>query len=134
MPTLTRKIGLSLGADTCWPICFEEILQELLAKAGFNLTIENHSAGDLFGQNLPNGDYQLALYAAVATQLEPGNCSIFCSYNIPSQDNEFSGQNWTRTDLPGLDPLLETVGASSDSDEVATANKKADKITARFVG
>jgi peptide/nickel transport system substrate-binding protein len=111
----------------------EEILQELLAEAGFNLTIENHSAGDLFGQNLPNGDFQVGLYAQVAVQLEPGNCSIFCSYNIPSEDNEFSGQNWTRTDLPQIDPLLETVGSSSDSDEVATANKKADKIAAKFV-
>ncbi|MBK7642546.1 MAG: hypothetical protein IPJ19_05775 [Planctomycetes bacterium] len=29
MSTITRKIGLSLGADTCWPICFEEILKDL---------------------------------------------------------------------------------------------------------
>jgi len=26
---LTRRIGLSLGADICWPICFEEILKRL---------------------------------------------------------------------------------------------------------
>jgi hypothetical protein len=26
---VTRQIGLSLGADICWPICFEEILQRL---------------------------------------------------------------------------------------------------------
>lgn len=29
MTTLTRKIGLSLGADTCWPICYEDIVREL---------------------------------------------------------------------------------------------------------
>ncbi len=29
MPNVTRKIGLSLGADLCWPICFEEIVQRL---------------------------------------------------------------------------------------------------------
>ena len=29
MAVQTRKIGLSLGADTCWPLCFEGILQEL---------------------------------------------------------------------------------------------------------
>jgi len=29
---LTRKIGLSLGADICWPICFEEILKRLKLK------------------------------------------------------------------------------------------------------
>ena len=29
MAKLTRRIGLSLGADICWPICFEEILARL---------------------------------------------------------------------------------------------------------
>ena len=32
MAQLTRKIGLSLGADICWPICFEEILKRLKLK------------------------------------------------------------------------------------------------------
>jgi hypothetical protein len=29
MANVTRKIGLSLGADICWPICFEEIFKRL---------------------------------------------------------------------------------------------------------
>ena len=29
MGHVTRQIGLSLGADICWPICFEEILKRL---------------------------------------------------------------------------------------------------------
>ncbi|HND55339.1 MAG TPA: hypothetical protein PLV92_23155, partial [Pirellulaceae bacterium] len=29
MAKLTRFIGLSLGADICWPICFEEIVKRL---------------------------------------------------------------------------------------------------------
>ncbi len=29
MATVTRRIGLSLGADICWPICYEEILRRL---------------------------------------------------------------------------------------------------------
>ena len=29
MTTQTRNIGLSLGADICWPICFEEIVDRL---------------------------------------------------------------------------------------------------------
>ncbi len=29
MATITRRIGLSLGADICWPICYEEILRRL---------------------------------------------------------------------------------------------------------
>jgi hypothetical protein len=30
--TLTRRIGLSLGADICWPICFEELVKRLDLK------------------------------------------------------------------------------------------------------
>ncbi|MEM7052386.1 MAG: hypothetical protein AAF604_22160 [Acidobacteriota bacterium] len=29
MAEITRHIGLSLGADLCWPLCFEEIVQRL---------------------------------------------------------------------------------------------------------
>jgi len=32
MSTVTRRIGLSLGADLCWPICYEQILQRLDLK------------------------------------------------------------------------------------------------------
>ena len=29
MATITKRIGLSLGADICWPICFEELVRRL---------------------------------------------------------------------------------------------------------
>ncbi len=29
MPTETRRIGLSLGADICWPLCFEAMIKRL---------------------------------------------------------------------------------------------------------
>ncbi|MDH3267188.1 MAG: hypothetical protein OEM25_09495, partial [Gammaproteobacteria bacterium] len=29
MATKTKRIGLSLGADICWPICFESLLHKL---------------------------------------------------------------------------------------------------------
>ena len=29
MTSVTKRIGLSLGADICWPICYEDILSEL---------------------------------------------------------------------------------------------------------
>ncbi len=32
MSEITRRIGLSLGADLCWPICYEEILSRLKLK------------------------------------------------------------------------------------------------------
>ena len=32
MAEVTRRIGLSLGADICWPICFETIIRQLDLK------------------------------------------------------------------------------------------------------
>ena len=29
MATKTRRIGLSLGADICWPVCYENLLKQL---------------------------------------------------------------------------------------------------------
>lgn len=43
MAHVTRHIGLSLGADICWPICFEEILKRLkltVAHQGDTLTFD----------------------------------------------------------------------------------------------
>jgi len=40
---ITRRIGLSLGADICWPICYEELLKRLdlhLAIGGDSVSIE----------------------------------------------------------------------------------------------
>ncbi len=41
MANVTRRIGLSLGADICWPICFEEILRRLQLR----LPIEGDTVG-----------------------------------------------------------------------------------------
>lgn len=108
----------------------EEVLQGQLTEAGFEMTIENKEAGDLFGEILPAGDYQVALYAQVATSLDPGLCVLFCSKNIPSEENEFSGQNWQRVNIPEADPLMETLDVSLDNAERAEAGKQADAILA----
>ena len=36
MSASIRRIGLSLGADLCWPICYEEILNRLKLEIPFN--------------------------------------------------------------------------------------------------
>ena len=111
----------------------EQILQEQLKKAGIELKIDNQSAGDLFGTSLPNGDYQVALYAQTLTGLEPGLCSIMCSANIPSDANGNVGQNWTRSNVDGLDAPLETVDSSIVESERVAASKKADRLMGEAV-
>ena len=106
----------------------EQIIQQQAKTAGFDVKIQNQSAAQLFGKSLPAGTYQLALYAQVATSLEPGLCSIYCSANVPSKANGGSGQNWTRTVVPSMDPMLQTVDTSSDTQARITASKQADVI------
>jgi peptide/nickel transport system substrate-binding protein len=111
----------------------QEIVQQQAAEAGFNITVNNQEAGTFFGETLPNGDYQLGLYAQVLTSLDPSNCNLFCSRNIPSAENEFSGQNWTRTNIEGLDELLTTLESSLDEEERQAAGAEAQDLLAENV-
>ena len=106
----------------------EQILQEQLKTSGIELKIANQSAADLFGTSLPNGDYQIGLYAQTATSLDPGLCSIACSKNIPTDANQNTGQNWQRINVPGLDKQLEIVDSSTDVPKRVAASKKADVL------
>ncbi len=108
----------------------EQVLQAELRTAGFAVTIQNTDANTLFGTVLPAGTFQMGLYAEVVTDLEPGLCTVFCSQNIPSPANGQSGENWTRTSIPTLDPLLETVDATSSDALRRQASKAADRILA----
>jgi len=105
-----------------------QILQAAFKDAGFQMKIQAVEAGDLFGEQLPSGNYQMALYAQVATTPDPGLCVIFCSANIPSEANENSGQNWTGTRVDGLDPLLEQVDVEPDAAKRAELSKQADLL------
>ncbi len=106
------------------------VLQEQLKEAGFEMTIETAKAGDLFGQMLPAGDFQVALYAQVATTLDPGLCVIMCSENAPSEANGNAGQNFTRTNVAAADPLLKQVDVETDEAKRQEASKAADKALA----
>ena len=46
MANITRKIGLSLGADVCWPICYEDLVERLdLAIPVGKDTVRSRSSG-----------------------------------------------------------------------------------------
>jgi peptide/nickel transport system substrate-binding protein len=106
-----------------------EILQSLFEDAGMKMTVNLRKAGDLFGTDGPNGDFQIALYAQVATQYDPNNCVLFCSGNIPVEP-DFSGQNWTRSIVEGADDLLAEADAQLDVEARIEANKSAMKLLA----
>ena len=62
MANITRNIGLSLGADICWPICFEELLKKL----DLNLPIDGNSVS----------------IESSRVEIEPFDLSMDCSYDV----------------------------------------------------
>lgn len=108
----------------------EQIVQQQLKAAGIELKISNQSADQLFGETLVKGTFQMALYAQVNTNLDPSLCTIMCSSAIPGKANGGSGQNYTRTNIPELDPLLEAVDTNTDDSARATSQKQADQLMA----
>jgi peptide/nickel transport system substrate-binding protein len=111
----------------------EQVLQQQLKTAGFDMKIQNMKAGDLFGDALPKGNYTFAIYAQQLTAIAPSNCPLFCSANIPTAANGQSGQNWTRTNVQGLDAPLQTVDNNLDESAREAAGKQADDIMAANV-
>jgi peptide/nickel transport system substrate-binding protein len=111
----------------------QEVMIQQLKEAGFEMTTDNIPAGDLFGKEAPAGNFQVALYAQVATSPDPGLCGTQCSKNIPTEANGNVGQNWTRTNVPAADPLLEQVDSELDDAKRVAASKAADKLLAENV-
>ena len=108
----------------------QQVVQQQLREAGFDVRINNARAGDLFGDILPKGAFQMALYANVLTSPYPSGCNLFCSKNIPTAATRFSGNNWTRTKIPELDPLLQKVEVLLDESAAQEANRRGDRILA----
>lgn len=91
----------------------EQLWQSQLREAGFDMKFKNLASDPLFGVRLPNGKYDVALYASVGTP-DPGQCLVFCSKNIPSKKNKFGGQNWSRSDDPTIDESCDAVDSTLD--------------------
>jgi peptide/nickel transport system substrate-binding protein len=108
----------------------EQILQQQLKEAGFEISTDNQEAGALFGEQLPAGQFQLAVYAQVNTFIAPGQCNLFCAKNIPSDANGNSGQNWTRTNIPDAEAPLAAGDTELDEANQKEAGKQADKLLA----
>ncbi|MEP6624805.1 MAG: ABC transporter substrate-binding protein [Acidimicrobiia bacterium] len=108
----------------------EQILQQMLATAGFKMEIKNKSADDLFGSILTSGNYQASIYAQQATNINPGLCQIACTKAIPTKKNNQTGNNLSRISVPAADPLLEQVDTDANPATRIPASKQADQLLA----
>lgn len=111
-----------------------QILQTQWEEAGFEMKTHNTTPADLFVKTAPNGDFQAALYTLIDTFPEPLNLSAtFKSTNAPSEANGFSGINFGRVDIEGLDPVLDQLDSDIDESARVEASKQADQMLADAV-
>ncbi len=107
-----------------------EVIQKQLQDLGWKVTLSPVDAGDLFGDLGPSGNFQAAIYAQVLTSLSPNDCVLFCSDNIPTEENDLSGNNWTRTKISEVDKLSKAADAELDEDKRQELVKKAGALLA----
>ena len=110
----------------------EEVMQPELKAAGFDMTIRNTTADNLFGNLLPSGDYQASIYSSSLTSVTPGLCSVLCTENIPGPSNQNSGNNDSFASIPSADVQMRIVDQSLDDAARRAAAKKADDILADY--
>ncbi|MCU1346878.1 MAG: ABC-type dipeptide transport system, periplasmic component [Acidimicrobiia bacterium] len=107
----------------------EEVLQSQLKTAGFDMKVSEGSPQDTF-KLMGAGTFQALLLSASATGLDPAGSALFASTNIPSEANHFSGQNFWRVNVPGLDDQLKILDTSLDEKARQAAGKQADHLMA----
>jgi len=107
----------------------EEILQAQFKTAGFDMKISEGSPQDTFKLMGP-GNFQALLLTGTNTGLDPATSALFMSSSIPSEANQFSGQNFWRINIPEVDTQLTIVDTSLDEKARSDAGKKADDVMA----
>jgi peptide/nickel transport system substrate-binding protein len=107
----------------------EQLLQSQWKSAGFDLSIQNTQSGVLFGTWGPKNVFTIGMYAQVGTP-DPGLCIIFCSSNIPTAENNFVGQNWTRLTSKSIDDPWQAADRVLDVAKRAVLVKQGEKALA----
>jgi peptide/nickel transport system substrate-binding protein len=107
-----------------------QVVQAQAKEAGFAVTFNPQKSGDLFGKQGPAGDFQVALYAQVATFPQPGVCTLLCKKNIPTEANELTGNNWMRVDLGAADAKALATETEVDEAKRAALGKEVMKAAA----
>jgi peptide/nickel transport system substrate-binding protein len=79
------------------------IIQKNLKDVGIELTLKFLAASYFFGTYTTHRMFQLAMFAWGGDPLDPGGYTIFHSEQIPTEENNWQGQNYTGINDPVLD-------------------------------
>lgn len=111
-----------------------EMLQAQFKTAGFKMSIHAVSAADLFSKIAPQGNFQAALYTLIDTFPEPLNLSAtFKSTNAPSKASGYSGINFGRVQIPGLDNELNRLDTTVNTTKRQESSRSIDRLIANAV-
>lgn len=107
------------------------IIQKNLRDVGIDLQLKFLSATYFFGTYVNRRMFQLAMFAWGGDPLDPGGYTIFHSSQIPSEENNWTGQNYTGISDPELDEAIKTATTEIDPEIRKRAYQKAqERITA----
>jgi peptide/nickel transport system substrate-binding protein len=115
--TIQSTAGNSIRAQT------EVLFQAQMKAIGIKINIQNYDA-NTFGNNLPNGTYQIAEFAWVNTPFVSANQPIYCSYT----NSTMCGFNWTHSANAHVDALMSQGSAARSTSAEVSGYNKADQI------
>lgn len=115
--TLTLRISTTQG--NALRTQEEEVMQAQLKAAGIQINIVNYKSSDLFGTELPKGNFDIGLFAWVSTPFPSGNNPIYATG---------SGSNYDNFGYPDLDAKLTAGAAALDHAAEAQDYNDADTI------
>ena len=105
------------------PGCRKEIQQQL-QKVGITVEIKNTSSPSLFEERLPEGDFDVAQWAWLATP-EPRLNALYGADSFPPD-----GQNYYRYENPKASFLMQRADTTVDPEERANIIKQVQRILA----
>jgi peptide/nickel transport system substrate-binding protein len=91
------------------------LLADQAKAAGFDIHLRSRTPDQLFGNDLGQGDFTTALLA-FGGGVDPSPTGLLASDQIPSEENEFSGQNVYRWKDAEVDRLLRSSDREVDED------------------
>jgi peptide/nickel transport system substrate-binding protein len=115
------KASLDLKTPTGDPrrLLTAQLIQAEWGQAGFKLTITTESEDTLLHQDLTSGNFQVALFARVPSDADLGQCSLWCSTNIPTVSGGPGNQNVVRIVDANLDHLWQDADNTMNTDSRA---------------
>lgn len=93
----------------------QQIMQEQVSDFGIRFNMQNYEGTTLFTNYLPPLNFGMFLAAQVAPP-DPDTSFIYACAQIPSEENELGGQNYSAYCNPELDELLAEANRTTDLD------------------